>query len=727
MYRKRITPFLIFLCILVLFGLVLNHTPRTTHAAPNDTLIVNTLIDENDNSCGDGDCSLRDAIITSSSGDTITFNVAGTINLYFGELLIDKSLTINGGHEIIVSGRNSTRVFNVTAGNVTFDSLSIINGNIQTIDCGGSGSKCGGGIMIQNSGGAVTVTNSTLSANSAEYGGGIFNNDGMLTVSNSTLSVNSADFGGGIYNNISSMVTVTNSTLSGNPANFGGGIFSGGTATVSNSTLSANSAITNGGGIYNFGGAATVNNSIVANSGTGGDCEGSVTSAGYNLDSDNSCSFNATGDIRNTNPLIGSLQYNGGPTPTHALGTGSPVIDAGNCSSGPVTDQRGVTRPQDNTCDMGAVEMIACSPAITVMNTAPHNGGSLRQAITDVCDGGLITFDSGLANSTIDISPNGELVIDKSLTIRATVPITISGNNATRVFNVTAGNVTFDSLAIIKGNIQTVDCGGSGNECGGGIMIENSGGAVTVTNSTLSANSAEYGGGIYNVDGALTISNSTLSTNSTSSGGGIYNRSGTLTVTNSTLSANSAEYGGGIYNIGGTVTINNSTLSGNLATEYGGGIYNYLGLLTINNSTLSGNSATNNGGGIHNAGDDSGSSDSGIVRVINSIIANSSSGGDCDGFRITSIGYSLESDNTCSFNATGDIRANPLLGSLQDNGGSTLTHALLAGSPAIDAGNCTSGPATDQRGAARPQDDTCDMGAYEVANLYATFLPLVVK
>ena len=94
---------------------------------------------------------------------------------------------------------------------------------------------------------------------------------------------------------------------------------------------------------------------------------------------------------------------------------------------------------------------------------------------------------------------------------------------------------------------------------------------------------------------------------------------------------------------------------------------------------------------------------------------------------LTSNGHNLEDGNTCGFNATGDQpNTDPLLGPLADNGGDTLTHALLPGSPAIDAGVCIAEITTDQRGVARPQGTTCDIGAYEYVG-YEVYLPLVLR
>ena len=141
----------------------------------------------------------------------------------------------------------------------------------------------------------------------------------------------------------------------------GGAIANGSNLAMNNSTVSGNPA----GGISNSG-TATLQNSIVANN-SGKDCGGTITSLGYNLSSDGSCKFNGPGDMNNTNPLLGPLKNNGGPTQTQALLPGSPAIDAGDpsgCrdSKGNLlkTDQRGMPRPdkEDKTgCDIGAYEL----------------------------------------------------------------------------------------------------------------------------------------------------------------------------------------------------------------------------------------------------------------------------------------------------------------------------------------------------------------------------------
>ncbi|HBI44522.1 MAG TPA: hypothetical protein DDY78_16975 [Planctomycetales bacterium] len=281
---------------------------------------------------------------------------------------------------------------------------------------------------------------------------------------------------------------------------------------------------------------------------------------------------------------------------------------------------------------------------LTVLNTNDSRAGSLRADIAAAQNGDTIVFAPNLDGQTITLT-KGELLINKNLTIAGFSDrgLTVSGNNASRVFEVATGTqVTLSGLTISNGMAVAGD--------GGGILVD-AGAVLTVSNSTLSGNSATFnrkgvggqGGGIYN-GGTTTVSGSTLSGNSgnggsgaiynfatltvnnnsavsgnsyygivnygtatvsgstvsNNSGSGIYNFSpSTLTVSDSTLSHNSATDGGGIYN-NGTATLSGCTLSDNSATEYGGGIYSGGGhdSLTVSGCTLSGNSAAD-GGGIY--------------------------------------------------------------------------------------------------------------------------------
>ena len=241
------------------------------------------------------------------------------------------------------------------------------------------------GVVLYQS--TITISGVTIEKGAATFGGGIYNG-GTLTINDSTVSENGAycvtdecfTGGGGIGN--SGTLTINRSTISGNKVTCklkcfveGGGIFNNRTLTIYNSTISGNRAVgqySSGGGIANgiFGndGTVTLQNSIVANNSArvGANCLYTMTSNGYNLSSDNTCSFSGPGDMDNTDPMLGTLGNYGGPTQTIPLLSGSPAIDAGNpggCtdSNGHLltTDQRGQPRPDPEDtggCDMGAYE-----------------------------------------------------------------------------------------------------------------------------------------------------------------------------------------------------------------------------------------------------------------------------------------------------------------------------------------------------------------------------------
>ena len=204
---------------------------------------------------------------------------------------------------------------------------------------------------------------------------------GGLIIVNSTISGNSAgDSGGGI----AGFVAIMNSTISGNSAgDRGGGIF--GSADVRNSTVSGNSAVS-GGGIYNIGEFSTLISNTILNAGASGENifnnGGTVTSHGYNISSDNGGGYlNGPGDQINTDPLLGPLQDNGGPTLTHAPLPGSPAIDAGdpNFTPPPLRDQRGrcFYRVFGRRIDIGSVEI---QPRSTVSDSSTAPNSALRRA-----------------------------------------------------------------------------------------------------------------------------------------------------------------------------------------------------------------------------------------------------------------------------------------------------------------------------------------------------------
>ncbi len=349
-----------------------------------------TVINNNDSGPG----SLRQALADAHESDTIDFDPAlkgQTITLTTAELVINKSIIISGlGANLLAVSRAENapafRIFNVVAGlTVVIQGLTISNGSLLNsvvaaafltqalalvINCTVSGNSTdgtGGGICAESNA-TLTIDSSTLSGNYAgDYGGGIAN-DGTLTINNSTLSGNRGEFAAGaILNgfNGDASLTVSNSTLSGNTTQLhGGGIFNGGQSTISNSTLSGNSGMT-AGAIVNRLGTLDIESTILNRGEVGPNISndsGTVTSHGYNLSSDDGGGvLNGPGDQINTNPLLGPLQDNGGPTFTHALLLGSPAIDTGdpNFTPPPFYDQRGPGYPRlvNGRIDKGSFEV----------------------------------------------------------------------------------------------------------------------------------------------------------------------------------------------------------------------------------------------------------------------------------------------------------------------------------------------------------------------------------
>lgn len=309
---------------------------------------------------------------------------------------------------------------------------------------------------------------------------------------------------------------------------------------------------------------------------------------------------------------------------------------------------------------------------------------SLREVIENASNGSTISFAPGLQGT---ITLDSQLLINKNLTIDGPGAnlLSLSGNNTSRVFEIANGaTVTLEGLTIANG---------FANNASGG-AIENYG-TLTVDNSRVTNNRAVYGGGIHNV-GNLTLQNSTVDNNTASyDGGGLYVDMGTVNIYNSTISGNQADYGGGIYRIGGNLTLNHATITNNTANFAGSGLYNYpdLGTTTAKNTLIAGNHTRYNAGG----------------DVYGNV---SSQGWNLVGDASGSTGWIYYYDRW----GTNTSVIDPKLGALQNNGGTTPTHALLSGSSAIDASSADDllfeDMAPDQRGIAI-QNGRRDIGAVE--------------
>jgi hypothetical protein len=430
-----------------------------------------------------------------------------------------------------------------------------------------------------------------------------------------------------------------------------------------------------------------------------------------------------------------------------------------------VTEANAVSGATINFSMPGSVTYLLTMGTLTMSsNTSIVGNGA---AFTIIDGDGSVTFSRvfALSSSSIIVSMSG-LTIQNGWS-----------NQGGGIYN--AAKLSLAN-SVVVGNAANV---GSPNVGG---RIYNTG-LLTITNGLINNNSAPNvtfsgGGGISNARGTVTLINSTVDGNSTdNAGGGIHDDSGLVSLINSTVGNNTAKNGGGIFNGGlgsGTLNIMQSGIYSNTSTSTesrggGGGIENFMGVATLINSTIYFNFANGNGGGLLN--DVGGTSSLYNVTVacnyadvnnnnvgVGGGIANSNSG--AVNFRNTLIGKNWSINGCISCNAPDDCAGtlnsedynliqttsgctilgavvhnktgmDPLLDVfVHDNGGPTLTEALLQGSPAIDAGNtggCRDGlgalVATDQRGSVRPYPPRgrCDIGAYE--RVVPLYLPLIVK
>jgi CSLREA domain-containing protein/uncharacterized repeat protein (TIGR01451 family) len=362
-----------------------NETTTSTNTA-SSTICPASVVVTNSNDSGTG--SLRQAILDSCSGTTITFDVTpghvtSPITLTTGEILIDKNLTITAPAttSLTISGNNSSRIFDVVPGaSLTISNLTITGGQDNTF---------GGGAIFSL--GNLTILNSTFTGNSAVSGegGAIDSEGGTLRIINSTISGNTAGFnGGGLLNCGTSTGILTNVTITNNRSdndNDGNGE-GGGLAQVSSNSLTINNTIVAG----NFKGTASVANDFfvdvasgsVVNPSSSHNLIGVDTGLGGSLS--NGVNGNQVGTVSSpVNAQLQPLADNGGATQTHLPLLTSPAVDAGDNAAALdqngvalTTDQRGTARILNTTIDIGAVEAgyaitaTAGTPQSAVINTA---------------------------------------------------------------------------------------------------------------------------------------------------------------------------------------------------------------------------------------------------------------------------------------------------------------------------------------------------------------------
>ena len=650
----------------------------------------------------------------------------------------------------------------------------IINSTIS----GNSADVSGGGINQAFS--TSEITNSTISGNSAEVaGGGIRNTyQSIVNINNSTISGNTADIGGGTYTggNINaaydSNTTLSNSLISGNRAtSLGDEVVVIGTNIVNANTNSL------------FGDNSQSNNTAFSGF-TPGVNDINATSDGINVALIDLLDLNLAnnGGSTFTHALVsGSPAIDAGINPlgltTDQRGDGFPRSIGGEVDIGAfeseflpsaivvdtLVDENDGDFSEGDRSLREALTRIAEGGTITFAPNLSNADGVITLSLGELIIDKALTIhgdldgDSSTRNITIDAGGNsrvfriddGDSINESSVTING---LRITGglatgfrleNNGGGIYNREFLNLTH---ATVSGNAANGFGGGILNRSGGKLEITDSiisdnsasaGGGIssdgsppyrggntentkvttTLTNSIVTGNTSSVGSGVFSRYGNTQIINSTIANNlAFRNGGGVYNNYGTVEIINSTISGNSTDNrGGGVFNDRfGTVEITQSTISDNSASD-GGGFFNNFRSVTFSNSLIAGNTATNSGNEIFNATSTSGSS--GIVNANANNLFGDSSQTDAEAFSNFAPGNN-------DINATSDsigIALNDILEPiLTNNSGSTPTHALVPGSPAVDAGSNPLDLTTDQRGFNREFDGdqdgtaTADIGAFEL-------------
>jgi hypothetical protein len=616
--------------------------------------------------------------------------------------------------------------------------------------------------------GQVTVTGCTLSGNSVRsgyFGGGIFSSSGTLTVSNSTLSGNSGTFGAGIntfYNpgRQPTTLTVSNSTLSGNS---GSAIYNTGTATLQSTIVAGN-------------GYDLVSNNVASSSsynliGTGGS-GGLMNGVNHNLVGVANPGLGSLAD--NGGPTRTILLLPGSP----AIGAGDPALagtpdQRGVLRGTPVSIGafQGTTLTVTTLSDSGAGslrEKVGLAGNGDSINFQSGLSGTITLTSGELLLQHIVTL-SGPGAGTLTVSGNntsrvfevaaGTTVSLTGLTISDGRVSSTSRTQGGGLLN--AGNLTLTDCRI-SNNQSAVTMTGTGSEDvfaqGGGICTS---GPLTLVRCTVVGNSANLsagnldygqanGGGLYSNGGTVTLGNSTVAGNSATGtfaggtgfvfayGGGLTSDNGTVNLTGCTVAGNTATggngagYGGGVHSYQSTVSLSNSTIANNTASSasdsgLGGGVSDLDSNLTLTSCTITGNGANStasigSGGGLYY------NSSAGSAQVLNTIVAGNTSGtdgpdasGSFASLGSNLIGISDGSTGWGSSDLTGTASSplDPMLGTLGSHGGPTQTVPLLAGSPALNAGDPAQLGSADQRGLTRRGG--VNIGAFQASAAQLTF------
>lgn len=375
--------------------------------------------------------------------------------------------------------------------------------------------------------------------------------------------------------------------------------------------------------------------------------------------------------------------------------------------SSPVQPALAATIDVNTTADeFGTGTDCSLREAIQAANTDTAFGGCSAGSGDDIINLPAGTYTLSISGSGENSNATGDLDIASNITVigAGAGQTTINANSIDRVLHILSGNIMLQNLTI-TGGVVIVN--------GGGVLLE--GGNLTVENSVIRDNSATTasgnGGGIARTAGNLTVTNSTIQGNITGSrGGGIYSiNAGNININRTALVNNQTTGGGGggllVDGTGSTALLTNVTMNGNTAITGGGAIWvRNSGSLELINATLYANTSGSGASAIRRDAS---------ITLRNTILSGTSNLCTGSGYIVDNI---LSSDGTCGTTASPVTNFDT---TLRDNGGPTLTHAILPGSNAIDAGNNATCATVDQRGLSRPVDYdlnstvTCDIGAFE--------------
>ncbi len=695
-----------------------------------------------------------DLVVTQTEviSNTASYSDGGGINISSGNLVVQSSLVAFN----IANAQGA--YWGASGGGIAASGASVNIRNSQLLS--NTAASGGGGVIVFS--GALTVLTSTISGNTVlGSGGGVFagaawsGEPTSLHIQNSTIANNIAGSGGGGIQAYAESLVLQDSTITGNTGGGGGGVQANvnGHAAIVNTVVSHN----------------TANNGYA---GMGGGGLALITQAGLEI-TDSTIEYNAVTDSRSGGGLyLESRAGEGAPAATAIMIRDSRFAHNSAGSGGGLYIDTGVavslTRTtivgnqavrEDNPPSGGGLEIYGAGSIALVDSTINDNVAHRHTVTPSGCGapgGGGIYASTSLFITRTLIS-NNRAVVDAAACSAASgggvnalsgtdTPVIVAdsrfiGNTAETGGGLYAGLVTLRNTVFIS-NMATTGAGGGiysawggtaisvtlqGNvagDAGGGIY-----GDVALSQSLVKDNTAGGNGG--GLSGGGQVVSSTITGNHAANGGGI--NAGTIEIIASTLSANTAiTDGGGIYvpyagRGGPIVNVTNSTLSGNNAGRQGGAFSDFGGLSVSgrfisrahfrSTSIISNTAPAGSGGGLYHAGH-YGDEEGPQQLTVEDVLLAGNTGGNCGGAvsaeGFVSRGHNLSSDGSCpALIGPGDLKKIAAkVGPLANNGGPMLTHALLDGSPAIDAGsaNC---PPTDQRGIGRPQGAACDIGAYE--------------